>query len=52
MPGQRPEDIYGRHVDLANRRFAVIEQERQFIQAPLRPVLERDLGKHVAGMAA
>ncbi len=48
--GSRIEGIYRRHVDLASGRFAVIEKSREFTLVPWRPVLERNLGKPVAGI--
>ena len=49
-PGQRVEGIYRRRVDLANGRFALIEKSREFTLVPWRPVLERSIGKTVAGI--
>lgn len=43
--------IYRRSVELASGRFAVIEKSREFTLVPWRPVLERSLGKQVAGIA-
>jgi type IV secretory pathway VirD2 relaxase len=37
-------------LDLASGRFAVIENSREFTLVPWRPVLERNLGKAVAGI--
>jgi Protein of unknown function (DUF3363) len=51
MPEQRLEGFCRWHVDLASGRFAVIEQNRELTLVLWRPVLERNLGKHVAGMA-
>jgi len=50
-PGQRIEGIYRRRLDLASGRFAVIEKSREFTLVPWRPVLERNLGKQVSGIA-
>ena len=47
--GETVEGVYRRHVDLASGRFAVIEKAREFALVPWRPVLERHLGKQVAG---
>lgn len=44
------EGIYRRHIDLASGRFAVIEKAREFTLVPWRPVLERHLGRQVAGV--
>ena len=50
-PGQRIEGIYRRRLDLASGRFAVIENSREFTLVPWRPVLERNLGRQVSGIA-
>jgi hypothetical protein len=50
-PRGRIEGIYRRRVDLASGRFAVIEKAREFTLVPWRPVLERNLGQHVSGVA-
>ena len=49
--GARVEGIYRRPLDLASGRFAVIEKSREFTLVPWRLVLERSLGKQVAGIA-
>ncbi len=49
--GERIEGIYRRSLDLASGRFAVIEKSREFTLVPWRPVLERNLGKQVSGIA-
>ncbi len=49
--GERIEGIYRRRLDLASGRFAVIEKSREFTLVPWRPVLERNLGKQVLGIA-
>ncbi len=49
--GDRVEGIYRRSIDLASGRFAVIEKSREFILVPWRPVLERNLGQPVSGLA-
>ena len=48
--GSRIDGVYRRHVDLASGRFALIEKSREFTLVPWRPVLERNLGKPVAGI--
>jgi type IV secretory pathway VirD2 relaxase len=50
-PGARIEGIYRRRLDLASGRFALIEKSREFTLVPWRPVLERNLGKTVSGVA-
>ena len=50
-PGERIEGIYRRRLDLASGRFAVIEKSREFTLVPWRPVLERNLGRQVSGIA-
>jgi hypothetical protein len=49
--GARVDGVYRRHIDLASGRFAVIEKSREFTLVPWRPVLERQLGKQVSGIA-
>ncbi len=49
--GRRIEGIYRRRVDLASGRYALIERSQEFTLVPWRPVLERNLGQHVAGIA-
>jgi hypothetical protein len=50
-PGERIEGVYRRRLDLASGRFALIERSREFTLVPWRPVLERNLGKLVVGIA-
>jgi hypothetical protein len=47
----RIEGIYRRRVDLVSGRYALIERSQEFTLVPWRPVLERNLGQHVAGIA-
>jgi len=49
--GDRVEGIYRRSVELASGRFAIVEKSREFTLVPWRPVLERNLGKQVSGVA-
>lgn len=51
QPGSRVEGIYRRRIDLASGRFALIEKSREFTLVPWRPVLERNIGKQVSGVA-
>jgi hypothetical protein len=50
-PRGRIDGVYRRRVDLASGRFAVIENAREFTLVPWRPVLERNLGQQVSGVA-
>jgi type IV secretory pathway VirD2 relaxase len=50
-PGDQVEGVYGRRLDLASGRFALIEKSREFTLVPWRPVLERNLGKPVVGIS-
>jgi hypothetical protein len=50
-PGRRIEGIYRRRIDLVSGRYALIERSHEFTLVPWRPVLERSLGQHVAGIA-
>ena len=48
--GARIEGVYRRPVDLVSGRFALIERARDFTLVPWRPILERQVGKSVAGL--
>lgn len=48
--GERIEGIYRRPVDLASGRYALIEKSREFTLVPWRPVLDRHVGKQIAGI--
>ena len=48
--GDRIEGVFRRRVDLASGRFALIEKSREFSLVPWRSVLERHVGKTVAGV--
>jgi Protein of unknown function (DUF3363) len=50
QPGERITGVYRRRLDLASGRFALIEKSREFTLVPWRPVLERNLDKHVSGI--
>ncbi|MBC9030775.1 relaxase/mobilization nuclease and DUF3363 domain-containing protein [Sphingomonas sp. JC676] len=49
-PGDPVEGVLRRHVDLASGRCGVVEKSKEFTLVPWRPVLERQLGKPVAGV--
>ena len=51
QPGGRIEGTYRRRLDLVSGRYALIERSKEFTLVPWRPVLERSLGQHVAGIA-
>ena len=48
--GERVEGICRRAIETMNGRLALIEKAREFTLVPWRPVLERQLGKPVAGI--
>jgi type IV secretory pathway VirD2 relaxase len=48
--GTRVEGIYRRAIDTLSGRLAMIEKAREFTLVPWRPVLERQIGKQVAGI--
>lgn len=48
--GQRVEGVYRRSVALASGRMVVVTKAREFTLVPWRPMLERQLGKSVAGV--
>lgn len=49
-PGARIEGRLTRRVELTSGRHALVERSREFTLVPWRPVLERHLGKPVAGI--
>ena len=52
-PAKDGERIYGTFketVQLASGKYALIENSREFTLVPWRPVIERELGKEVAGL--
>jgi type IV secretory pathway VirD2 relaxase len=48
--GERVEGTLRRPVELASGKYAVIEKSRDFTLVPWRPVLDRHIGKEVAGV--
>src|SRR5712671_3011524 len=48
--GDRVSGVYRRSVDLASGRFALVEDGRQFVLVPWRPIVERQLGREVSGV--
>ena len=48
--GDRIDGVFKRRIDLASGRFALIEKSREFSLVPWRPILERHVGKPVAGV--
>ncbi|HEY9553502.1 relaxase/mobilization nuclease RlxS, partial [Allosphingosinicella sp.] len=48
--GQPVEGIYRRPVQLSDGKYALIEKSREFTLVPWRPVLERSIGREVAGI--
>lgn len=50
LQGERVQGVYRRRVDLASGRYALVEKSREFTLVPWRPVLERNLGKQIAGI--
>ena len=49
-PGDRIEGALGRMVELTSGRFALVEKSREFTLVPWRPLLDRQIGKPVAGI--
>ena len=49
-PGEQIEGRLGRMVEMTSGRFALVEKSREFTLVPWRPVLERQIGKPVAGI--
>lgn len=48
--GERVEGVFTRTVQVGDRKFALIQQSREFSLVPWRPVLERHVGREVAGI--
>lgn len=48
--GDRVSGVYRRPVDLVSGRFALIEDGRQIVLVPWRPIVERRLGREVSGV--
>jgi hypothetical protein len=48
--GDRFEGVYRRRLDLVSGRFALIDNGKQFMLVPWRPVVERELGREVTGI--
>jgi hypothetical protein len=48
--GDHVSGIYRRRVDLASGRFALIEDDHQFLLVPWRPIVDRQLGREVSGV--
>jgi len=49
-PGDRVDGIYRGPVETMSGRFALVEKSREFTLVPWRPVLDRHVGKAVAGI--
>ena len=50
-PGEHVAGDYRRRLDLSSGRFAMIDDGLGFSLVPWSPSLERQLGRHVAGIA-
>jgi hypothetical protein len=50
VPGERISGIVRRRVNLNSGSFAVVENSREFSLVPWHPVLERQLGREIAGV--
>jgi type IV secretory pathway VirD2 relaxase len=50
VAGERISGIVRRRVNLNSGSFAVVENSREFVLVPWRPVLERQLGREIAGI--
>src|SRR3546814_7357417 len=48
--GESIEGRLLRRVDLASGRFVLVEQSREFTLVPWRPVLDRQIGRPIAGV--
>ena len=50
MEGGRVEGVYRQAVDIGGEKYAVIAKSKEFTLVPWRPVLEKQLGRSVAGV--
>ena len=48
--GERIHGTFKETVQLASGKYALIENSREFTLVPWRPVIDRELGKEVAGL--
>jgi len=48
--GERVSGGYRRRVDLASGRFAMLEDGRQFVLVPWRPIVERERGRELSAV--
>lgn len=51
IPGERISGVVRRRLNLSSGSFAVVENSREFTLVPWRPVLERQLGHEISGVA-
>lgn len=49
--GERVEGVLRRRIDLSSGSFALVENSREFTLVPWRPVLEKQIGREVSGIA-
>ncbi|TRO91261.1 DUF3363 domain-containing protein [Glycocaulis profundi] len=49
-PGATVEGVYRRNVEMASGRHALIERSREFSLVPWKPSMDRQIGKHIAGV--
>jgi len=50
IPGERISGVVRRRVNLSSGSFAVVENSREFMLVPWRPVLERQIGREISGV--
>lgn len=48
---ERVDGVYRRSVEAGSKRFALIEQSREFVLVPWRPEMERYIGPQITGIA-
>ena len=48
--GDRFEGVYRRRLDLVSGRFALIDDGKQFMLVPWRPIVDRELGREAIGI--
>ena len=50
QPGMHIDGVVSRRLDLVSGRFALVENSREFVLVPWRPVLEQAIGREVSGL--
>ena len=52
MSGERITGTYRESVQFVSGKYALVEKSREFTLVPWRPVIEKELGRSVSGLAS